>query len=137
MANFYCSMYHLMLLVSVLAADLLLADWIPRLSREFLRKPVNVSSGYFPHIYFLQDEETLSLSSYLPRSSPGPPVYGSMLSKRDLSPRFRKVRAEILNQHNFYRSMVDPPAQNMQEMVRRQSRLAFHMRIFGLEPCDI
>ncbi|XP_022708242.1 cysteine-rich secretory protein 2-like [Varroa jacobsoni] len=39
-----------------------------------------------------------------------------MLSKRQLSPRYRAVRSEIVDQHNFYRSTVNPPAENMEEM---------------------
>ncbi|XP_022666705.1 cysteine-rich venom protein LEI1-like [Varroa destructor] len=50
-----------------------------------------------------------------------PPVYGSMLSKRQLSPRYRAVRSEIVDQHNFYRSTVNPPAENMEEMKIIQS----------------
>ncbi|XP_018495752.1 cysteine-rich secretory protein 3-like [Galendromus occidentalis] len=48
---------------------------------------------------------------------PRPDIHGSMLSKKDLIPRYsRRTRATIAAQHNFHRANVDPSAADMQEM---------------------
>lgn len=50
------------------------------------------------------------------RLLPPPKLYGNKIPDRDVNTSYSKTRRQIVIAHNYYRSIVDPPASNMLNM---------------------